>query len=474
MEHTLAGTVFVVTLIATFVVSWLAQRHARLAGTGADSLDGRRLNRWLVGLSAAATANSGFVVTGAVGLGYAYGTQWLLLPIAWLLGDLLFWQFFPHRLNSYGRQHGVTTLSELITAGLQGRLARLIALAVAVVILMCLGGYTSAQWLAGQKFLVGAFGIPKELALVGFALLIISYTAIGGFRGSVYADTLQAVIRLVGTVVALVAVGCFAFKEGSAFESNLAAAGPGFISWMPAGGLPGLLGFFAGFAAAALGFGLGQPQLVSRYLAGRTPHETAAAKWIYIGFVQFTWLSMTLFGVVLRGVMPDLADPETGLSAFFTTHIHPLATGVILADIFATIASTTNSLLVAMSQCFVHDLFRSTPGKGRAGASRPILVILLIGVGTLVASLVLQGSVLSLALGSISLMAAGLAPTVMIKLLGWRHNAASIAVAMGVGIGAAVAWKMVGYGAWLNEAAVGMLLGVIANAGVVALKNKPS
>ena len=71
-------------------------------------------------------------------------------------------------------------------------------------------------------------------------------------------------------------------------------------------------------------------------------------------------------------------------------------------------------------------------------------------------------------------MAAGLSPTVMIKVLGWRHDAASIAAAMGMGIVAAIGWKMVGYGAWLNEAAVGMLLGLAANAVIVALRSKPS
>lgn len=58
---------------------------------------------------------------------------------------------------------------------------------------------------------------------------------------------------------------------------------------------------------------------------------------------------MTLFGVLLRGVMPGISDPEAGLSVFFTSNLGPIVTGIV-ADIFATIAATSNSLLVAMVQ----------------------------------------------------------------------------------------------------------------------------
>jgi sodium/proline symporter len=92
----LAELIFVVTLLATFCAALLARKH-----TGKDEEDGlagRKLNRWLVGLSAGTTANSGFIVTAAVGLGYVYGLQWVMLPISWLIGDLFFWYFFPARI----------------------------------------------------------------------------------------------------------------------------------------------------------------------------------------------------------------------------------------------------------------------------------------------------------------------------------------------------------------------------------------
>ena len=85
-----SGAVFAIALTVTFLAAIIGRLHATQDRTDRD-LAGRNLNRWLIGLSAGATGNSGFIVTGAVGLGYSGGVQWIMLPIAWLIGDLVFW-----------------------------------------------------------------------------------------------------------------------------------------------------------------------------------------------------------------------------------------------------------------------------------------------------------------------------------------------------------------------------------------------
>jgi Na+/pantothenate symporter len=209
---------------------------------------------------------------------------------------------------------------------------------------------------AGQKFLQGAFGIGSMMSLLVFATLIVIYTAIGGFRGSVYADTLQAIVRVIGTAIALTVVVVAASRSSGTFWRNIETAGSGFLNVFPRDSVLAGLPVVFGFAAASLGFGLGQPQMVTRYLAGATPQETRSAWWIYNGFVQFTWIAMTVFGIALRGVMPAITDPEMGLSLFHRSYTGPLITGIIAADIFATIAATSNSLLVALAQTVSRDL----------------------------------------------------------------------------------------------------------------------
>ena len=94
MELPISGVeiIFFATLAITFFAAFLGRQHAKENEQG---LSEQQLNKWMIGLSAGATANSGFIVTAAIGLGYTLGPQSLFLPLAWLLGDLVFWKFFP-------------------------------------------------------------------------------------------------------------------------------------------------------------------------------------------------------------------------------------------------------------------------------------------------------------------------------------------------------------------------------------------
>lgn len=460
----IATLVFLITIVVAFALSVLGRLRDR-GRSGAIAAQG--MNRWLVGLSAGATANSGFVVTGAVGLGYTFGLHWVALPIAWFLGDIVFWTWFPRRINAVGRETAASTVAELITAGLDKRPGRYMRGLIALIMIACLGGYTAAQWLAGEKFVASAFGLDSNFALLGFAAVIIAYTSIGGFRGSIYTDSYQAVLRLIATTVALGALVWVAVNNADTVLYEIEAAGPHFLMIFPEMTFAGAFAFMLGYAAAALGFGLGQPQVITRYMSASSPAEAQAAKWVYILFVQYTWIAMTLFGVLLRGVLPDLDDPETGLAVFFSNYMPPVLTGVIMADIFATIAATANSLIVAMAQALRRDLFN---GNIKENGGTDILVpSIIVGFLTMLASMVMHGSVVSIALSSVSIMGAALAPSVLIKIMGWSYTPASIFTAILSGTVIAITWNFIGLGASLNEALPGMLVGIVSNFLVVKI-----
>ncbi len=467
MDNSLAIIVFVVTLLATVTAAYLGRTHeARRSGL---ALANQGLSKWLVGLSAGATANSGFVVTAAVGLGYTEGARWLLLPAAWLVGDVIFWHLFPHRINSAARTHEAATATDILVASLSPGARRNIKRLVGVISVLCLGGYVSAQWLSGEKFLAGAFALHGSTALLLFATTIVVYSSLGGFRGSVYADTVQAVVRIMGTALALVTVTVTAVRHRPAFAEELQSAGADFLHIVPEGGLLLSLVSSLGFAAAALGFGLGQPQMLTRYMAGSSPSETRSAWWIYFVFVQGTWIAMTAFGIILRGVMPGLEDPEAGLSTFHRMTTGPVITGIIAADIFATIAATSNSILVAIAQTILGDL-RQLPEATVRYRSALWRTVAFAGAISMGFSLVMGGSVKDLALSSVGIMGSALAPAMAIRLLGWRFSATSLSASIVAGFLCASCWMMLGFNAYLNEAAPGILAGFLAHFAVIYLR----
>jgi sodium/proline symporter len=364
-------------------------------------------------------------------------------------------------MNALARASHAVTLSDMLVFGMTNSEGKLVRIFSALFLATFLSVYVAAQWLAGEKFLAGSFGLTTYTALLLFAVSIIGYSSLGGFRGSIFTDTVQAVIRLAGTVIALAVVLHQALLDTGLFWQNLGQAGPNFLSVFPRGFLYSLA-FVGGFAFAAIGFGLGQPQVASRYMAGRSPEETQAAWWIYIGFIQFTWVAMSLFGVALRGVIPNIPDPEAGLSILFRERVGGVLTGIIFADVFATIASTSNGILVAITQILERDLL----GRIRVSSSgRNASMALTIAVGglTIILSLLLPGNVFTLAVGAVSSIGAGIAGPMVIKLFAWRHTGSSLLVAMLMGIASALTWKWLGLSDTFNEAGVGMAVSLLTN-----------
>ena len=466
MEYSnLSFIIFLFFLFITFGIAYLSRRISRqnphYASEADQGLDGRNLNRWLLGLSAGATSNSGFVVTGAVGLGYTYGLQWVTLPLAWLLGDLVFWHFFPQRLNQQGRNQGLVTLAQTLKSDLPKFWSISIGVLTALILLVGIGAYTSTQWLAGQKFLHGAFGVSPQFAIMMFAVLIIAYSALGGFRGSVYVDTFQAILRLVGTLFIL-GMCCIEIIKHGSFFAELMVLEPEFFSIFPVVGAWSILAFVLGWAGAAVGFSLSQPQLLSRYYAASSPKEAQGAQWIYIGYVQFTWISMTLFGMALRVLMPNIADPETGLSVFIQNYAHAIIAGIILADIFGVIASTANSLLVSMAQSIRYDFFQPL--------NKPFLIkiplsffVVVLGAITLLVANAFEASVAFLIIKSTLLMSAGLASPMIIKVLQLKHTGCSLFFSLLGGMTSAIGWSLYGPTDVMNEVIVGVFTGYFLN-----------
>ncbi|MBB1299960.1 hypothetical protein H5183_01300 [Pseudoalteromonas sp. SR44-8] len=443
-------TVFVISLILTVIAAYIGRKH-----TSADTSNGlasNKLNKWMIGLSAGATANSGFVVTGAVGLGYLYGMQWVLLPIAWLLGDVLFWRTCPSKINSLAISSKAQTMSQIIEQGVVGSSdeRRYLKYYVSILVVVCLSGYLSSQWIAGEKFLNGTFEFGTWLSFSIFAITIIIYSVIGGFKGSVYADSFQAIIRFIGTILALFGVIYVINVNPAAFEQNIKILDDSFFSIFGSMTLFSTISFIIGYSFAAIGFGLGQPQIVTRYMSGSSPEETAKAKWIYIFFVQFTWIAMTVFGMLLRGVETDLQDPEQGLAIFFVNNFHYIITGIIIADIFATIAASTNSLLITLSQTIVHDMEFI---KSKHLSKDPITVFsFIIGITTMLLAWQFKGnSVFDIAISSVSFLGAAIAVPMLIIINKIKITAKEIFIISLSGLCTSVVWKLGPYTSSVNE-----------------------
>jgi sodium/proline symporter len=222
-----------------------------------------------------------------------------------------------------------------------------------------------------------------------------------------------------------------------------------------------IFGFFIGWSSAALGFGLSQPQVMIRFFAGKSPEETQKARLTYIGFLQFTWIGMTIFGVVARAILVEVEDPEAALFFYVSKNFSPLYVSIILIGVFSAIASTIDSLILACSNILSVDLLpiitkKEFINKKYIHQISTLAIVLL----TLVLALFVQSSVFTLSAFAVSFLAATIGVAIMLKITRPSISFKSINVVLLTSGITAISWRLLGYHNDINEAFPSLILGL--------------
>jgi sodium/proline symporter len=199
-------------VIAGIFVTLSAAAYAKRASqdtTLQERVAGRSLGPFVMGISAAAAAASGALLTGLVGLGYSFGLVWCLMPLGYLFGDILFWMFLAHRLHDASVKSGAVSLPQILAGRLPDpRTRRILSGLIGAFIVLLMIPYITAQWMAAGK--MGGMILHLDVMTVTLvaAGLVIAYTALSGIRGAAYTDYIQGLLMLVfaGVIFALVAL----------------------------------------------------------------------------------------------------------------------------------------------------------------------------------------------------------------------------------------------------------------------------
>ncbi len=442
-----------ISLITTGIAIFIALRN-RSTNSRSEAVAGRSLGSLVLALSAGATANSGFVLTGAIGLGYSGGLMWCLLPLGWLIGDIIFWTLIAGKVYAAALKYDAVTLPELIKGGVKGRGANLLTMVVATVVIGLMTIYVTSQWMSTGKVGGVILGIEPQIVAFVFAIIVITYTALGGVRGAAYTDFVQACFML--TLIIAVLILTLTVSEKFRFD-NLPDI-PGFLSLTGTLSPTSVFFMVIGFAIAAIGFNLGQPQMVNRWISAKSEVSLGKAKWIYIAFVQATWLSYTALGTLIRLVI-EVQDPEQALVAFIKEFGGTGMLGLLIVGAISTIASTASATIATCVEILKNDIIDLLTIKEYLFL-KPILTIL-IGIFSILGLIYTDSSVFSMAITAVSLIGAALAAPVLFSITGITVTAIGTLFAVISGLTSGFIWKELGLNGFINEAAPGMLISII-------------
>jgi sodium/proline symporter len=442
-------------------------------------LGDRQLNKWVAAMSAQASDMSGWLLLGLPGYAYLQGLEasWIALGLA--VGTYLNWRFVARRLRCYTELAGnAITLPDYFANRFHDT-DRLLRTLSAVFILVFFLIYTASGFVAGAKLFESVFGLPYRSALLIGVVVIISYTALGGFMAVSWTDFFQGIIMF----FAIISVPLLAVHATGGFSetiTQLQAVDAGYLNlFTNAGGQPLAAIPILSLMAWGLGY-FGQPHILARFMAVRSAEEIKPARRIAMAWVLISLACALLVGLLGRIYLPETlaaADSEKIFMLLVDRLTHPVLGGILLAAVLAAIMSTADSQLLVTSSALTEDLYRVIV---RPSASEKELVWVsrgtVIGVAAIACGIALnpENSVLDLVAYAWAGFGATFGPLVILSLY-WKRMTRNGAIAGIIGGGITVLiWKQLEGGIFdLYEIVPGFLISILLIVATSLLGPKP-
>ncbi len=468
MTATVAVAIVYLGLLAGFAI-WSRRETHTLAGY---YLAGRKLPYWVVAFSTNATGESGWLLLGLTGMGYAVGAQAYWVVVGEVVGVGLSWLLVSRRLKRLGDETDSITVPDVLSARFADHWHLIRGIAVAIILVM-VTAYVSAQMIATGKAIGSFTPLDQATGIIVGAAIIIGYTFVGGYKAVSYTDVLQGVLMLAGLVfVPLVAIASAGGWD--AIVARLPADEPGFLDMFSvgAGGIEGWV-VIVSFLGIGLPF-LGVPQLLIRYMSARDDRELRRARWVSVGVMLFFGIGAVTAGIAGRALFPGLEDQETIFPVLSRELFPPLITGLLLVIVLSAIMSTVDSLLLLASSAVVRDTMQRILGSVKTDSQLSDygkIVTLVVGILGIVLAFQVEQLIFWFVLFAWSGLGAAFGPVVLCLLYYKGTTAAGVIAGMLGGFLTSVVWvlalKAETYE--LYEAVPGFIVGIVLTLAVSAL-----
>ena len=461
-------------------------------------LGGRSMGPWVTAMSAQASDMSAWLLMGLPGsiLAFGFGQAWIGIGLA--IGTAANWIIVAKRLRKFSKASGdAITLPQYLSNRFVSK-SHVVSIICAIVFLVCFTIYVASAFVAGADVFTTLIPeLSKSVAMIIFAIIVVAYTFLGGFKAVCWTDFFQGLLMLGALLIVPVVVG---------FTREL---DPAALTTVYHGTNGEEFKFIANFFNASwkdilsgLGWGLGyfgMPHIIVRFMAIEKPSmvkksATVAIIWVVLSLAativiaylgrMFVYSNGTdLSAVLLANGQQSLIFVELARDVF-----PAFIAGLLLAAIIAASMSTADSQLLVAASSFASDLYKpiirkQASNKEMLWVSRLVVLVIAV-VAYFIASS--EGdaaqAIMNLVSNAWGIFGAAFGPAVLLSLF-WKRFTYKGAVA-GIVIGALVdmvwLWLPVSGGATLTsitgiyEIIPGFILGMIVSIVVTLLDEKPS
>ncbi|UOQ94495.1 sodium/pantothenate symporter [Halobacillus shinanisalinarum] len=342
-------------LVIIFMVGFVASGSLKKANYNFLEeyfLGGRQLGGFILAMTMIATYGSASSFIGGPGVAYTEGLGWVLLSMSQVVTGYFVLMILGKKFAIMSRKYRAVTLTDFLRGRYQSKWVVLVA---AFSIIIFLFSAMAAQWVGGARLIESLTGLSYHTALVIFAISVLIYVIIGGFKAVALTDAVQGVVMFGGTLILLIAT-IIAGGGISNIMDGLAAENPNLITPFGADGslTPAYVSSFWILVGVAV---VGLPQITVRamsYKSSKAMHRALIIGTIVVGFIM---LNMHLIGVFARPILPGIAVGDKVMPLIALEVLPAWLAGVVLAAPMAAIMSTVDSLLLLVSSSVVKDIY---------------------------------------------------------------------------------------------------------------------
>ena len=403
-------------------------------------LGGRSLGAFVAALSAQASDMSGWLLMGlpgAIFLSGLSGDGWVCIGL--LIGTILNWIIVASPLRRYTILAGNSVTLPMFFENRYGDKKKILMTVSSVIIALFFTVYTASALASGGKLFNSIFGLDYRIALTIGAVVILTYTFLGGFKAVCTTDLIQGTLMLVGLLVVPITVYAIMSGDGlsvtQALQANGVADTGNFTSFFHNNTAVSII------SGLAWGLGyFGMPHILVRFMAVKNDKEMNKSKVIAISWVTLSLGAAGVIGVLGRAYMNYNLFKESGaegalyssehvfiemIKKVFTEQINaPIIAGVFLSGILAAIMSTADSQLLVSASAIAEDIYKGVIKKDADDKKVMVLsrvAIIAIAVIAYVIALDPDSSVMGLVSDAWAGLGSAFGPLVLMSLF-WRRT----------------------------------------------------
>jgi len=423
-------------------------------------LGGRKLGPLVTAMSAEASDMSSWLLMGLPAVAYFFGladASWTAIGLA--VGTYLNWLFVAKRIRRYSQKVNAITLPDFFANRYHDK-SKLLLLISAIIIIVFFIPYTASGFVACGKLFSTLFGINYLPAMLVSALVIVAYTALGGFLAASTTDFIQSIVMTIALIIVLgfginVAGGLGnVIDNAKALNGYLSLTSMGNVATNTASAYGPLT--ICSTLAWGLGY-FGMPHILLRFMAIEndkklTLSRRVATVWVVISLAVAVFIGVIGYSMSLAGAIPTFESKSAAESIIVTIAnkissygiVFALVAGIILAGILASTMSTADSQLLAASSSVSQNILAPFFGtkitkKSSVIIARASLVVIAI-IGMLLA-LDPNSSVFDIVSFAWAGFGAAFGPVVLFALFWKRSNRNGALAGMIAGGATVFIWK---------------------------------